>query len=274
MSDVFRFFLLGLGSGGLYALLSLGVVLVYRGSGVVNFAAGAFALFGASVYYECQSGFGDAGAMIAAVLATALLGVLVQLLIMGPMRHSSPLARVVATLAVMSVIQQGAVIRYGTANRFVTGILPVRPVKVLGVFIGENYLYILGTAMVLLIGLSVLYTRTRFGLLTTAVAENEIISASQGSSPQLIAAGNWALGGALAGLVGCLLVPISGLDTSVLPLSIVAALAAALVGGFNSFWLTVAGSLLIGVLQSETNRYVTDVGWSQAIPFIVIIIFL
>jgi ABC-type branched-subunit amino acid transport system ATPase component/ABC-type branched-subunit amino acid transport system permease subunit len=274
MSDVFRFFMLGLGSGGLYALLSLGVVLVYRGSGVVNFAAGAFALFGASIYYECQSGFGDAGAMIAAVLATALLGVLVQLLIMGPMRHSSPLARVVATLAVMSVIQQGAVIRYGTANRFVTGILPARPVKVLGVFIGENYLYIFGITVILLIVLSVLYTRTRFGLLTTAVAENEIIPASRGSSPQLIAAGNWALGGALAGLVGCLLVPISGLDTSVLPLSIVAALAAALVGGFNSFWLTVAGSLLIGVLQSETNRYVTAVGWSQAIPFIVIIVFL
>jgi ABC-type branched-subunit amino acid transport system ATPase component/ABC-type branched-subunit amino acid transport system permease subunit len=274
MSDVFRFFLLGLGSGGLYALLSLGVVLVYRGSGVVNFAAGAFALFGGSVYYETQKHIGDVPALILAVVATACLGVLVQLLIMGPMRHSSPLARVVATLAVMSVIQQSAVLRYGTGTRSVTGILPTGPVHIFGVVVGADYLYILAIIAVLLVGLSLLYTRTRFGLLTTAVAENEIIPASQGSSPPLIAAGNWALGGALAGLAGALLVPISGLDSQVLPLAIVAALAAALVGGFNSFWLTVAGSLLIGVLQSETNRYVTSVGWSDAIPFIVIVFFL
>jgi ABC-type branched-subunit amino acid transport system ATPase component/ABC-type branched-subunit amino acid transport system permease subunit len=274
MSDVFRFFLLGLGSGGLYALLSLGVVLVYRGSGVVNFAAGAFALFGGSAYYETQSHIGDVPALILAVVATAMLGVLVQLLIMGPMRHSSPLARVVATLAVMSVIQSGAVLLYGTGTRSVVGILPTGAVHIFGVPIGADYLYILLIIAVLLVVLSLIYSRTRFGLLTTAVAENEVIPASQGSSPPLIAAGNWALGGALAGLAGALLVPISGLDSQILPLAIVAALAAALVGGFNSFWLTVGGSLLIGVLQSETNRYVTAVGWSDAIPFIVIVFFL
>jgi sulfate-transporting ATPase len=274
MSDVFRFLLLGIGSGALDALLSLGVVLVYRGSGVVNFAAGAFALFGGSVYYEAQGALGDVGAIIVAIVATALLGLLVQVLIMGPMRHSSPLARVVATLAIVTVIQQGAVLKYGTQTIFVTGILPTGAVHLFGVVVGENYLYIMAIVAVLLILLSLAYTRTRFGLLTKAVAENEMIPASQGSSPALIAAGNWALGGALAGLAGALLVPISGLDNQVLPLAIVPVLAAALVGGFNSFWLTVGGSLLIGVLQSETNRYVTTPGWSDAIPFIVIVVFL
>ena len=188
MSDVFRFFLLGIGSGALYALLSLGVVLVYRGSGVVNFAAGAFALFGGSVYYETQGALGDAGALIVAAVATAALGLLVQVLIMGPMRHSSPLARVVATLAIVTVIQQGAVLKYGTQTIFVTGILPTGAVHLFGVVVGENYLYIMAIVAVLLILLSLAYTRTRFGLLTKAVAENEIIPASQGSSPALIAA--------------------------------------------------------------------------------------
>jgi sulfate-transporting ATPase len=274
MSDVFRFFLLGLGSGGLYALLALGIVLVYRGSGIVNFAAGAFALFGAAIFYECKPHFGNGGALAAAIVGTAILGVLVQMLIMGPMRNSSPLARVVATLAVMSVIQQGAVLRYTTTTQFVTGILPTQTVKIFGVYIGENYLYVLGITALLLIVLSVAYSRTRFGLWTAAVAENEMIPASQGISPSLIAAGNWALGGALAGLAGALLVPIVGLDPSALPLTIVASLAAALVGGFSSFWLTVVGALLIGVLQSETDRFVTAIGWSQAVPFVVIVVFL
>jgi ABC-type branched-subunit amino acid transport system ATPase component/ABC-type branched-subunit amino acid transport system permease subunit len=271
MSQVFLFFVLGLGSGALYALLSLGIVLVYRGSGIVNFAAGAFALFGAAIFYECQTPFGDGGAVAAAIVGTAILGVLVQMLIMGPMRNSSPLARVVATLAVMIVIQQGAVLKYTTTTQFVTGILPTQTVKIFGIYVGENYLYIMGITAVLLIVLSVVYSRTRFGLWTTAVAENELIPASQGISPSLIAAGNWALGGALAGLAGALLVPIVGLDSSTLPLTIVACLAAALIGGFNSFWLTVAGALLIGVLQSETDRYITTIGWDQAVPFFVIV---
>ena len=274
MSNVFLFFVLGLGSGALYALLSLGVVLVYRGSGVVNFAAGSFALFGAAIFYECQPHFGNGGALAAAIVGTAILGLLVQMLIMGPMRNSSPLARVVATLAVMTVIQQGAVLRYTTTTQFVTGLLPTQSVKILGVNVGENYLYILAITAFLLLVLSVVYSRTRFGLWTTAVAENEMIPASQGISPSLIAAGNWALGGALAGLAGALLVPIVGLDTSALPLTIVAALAAALVGGFSSFWLTAAGALLIGVLQSEADRYVAATGWPDAVPFVVIIVFL
>ncbi len=274
MSGVITFALLGLGSGGLYALLSLGVVLVYRGSGVVNFAAGAFALFGASVYYECSRHMAGGWSLLVCVVATAIVGLLVQLLIMGPMRRSSPLARVVATLAILSVIEEGGVLRYGTGTTFVTSLLPTHTVKILGADIGEEYLWILGITLVALVVLTLVYGRTRFGLLTSAVADNDVIAASQGSSPSLIAAANWALGGGLAGLSGGLLVPIIGLNATSLPLIIVIALAAALVGSFSSFWLTALAALLIGVIQSEMDRYVTAVGWSDAVPFIVIVVFL
>ena len=98
MSDMLRFFLLGFGPGGIYALLAMGIVLVYRGSGVVNFGAGGFALLGSATFYELRNtAIGTPGAIAVAILATACLGVLVQLLILHPMRAASPLARVVAT---------------------------------------------------------------------------------------------------------------------------------------------------------------------------------
>ena len=79
--DVIKFALLGLGPGGVYALLALGVVLVYRGSGVVNFAGGGFALFGAAVFFEFRDDLTTGGAIAVGVAAAAVLGALVQLLI-------------------------------------------------------------------------------------------------------------------------------------------------------------------------------------------------
>src|SRR5436305_100352 len=70
MTDFLKFFLLGLGAGGIYALLALGIVLVYRGSGIVNFASGGMALFGASVFVETRDSVGTPAAVVIGVVAT------------------------------------------------------------------------------------------------------------------------------------------------------------------------------------------------------------
>ena len=106
MTDLVRFALLGLGTGGIYALLGLGLVVIYRGSGVINFAQAWFALVGAYLVYRLQV-VGRARAVALAgraVLACALLGVLVHFLVMRPLRTASPLARVIATLGVLTVL--------------------------------------------------------------------------------------------------------------------------------------------------------------------------
>ena len=281
MSDFLRFLLLGLGSGGIYALLALGIVLVYRGSGVVNFAHGGLALVGGAIYYE----FRHAGALVAtvvAVAAAAAVAVLVQLLLMGPMRRSSPLARVIATLGVLSVLQAGAERRYGVITRSLTGFLPSGPVQITDhIIVAADRIWIVGVAIVLTIILATLYRRTVFGLATTAVAENERATAVLGWSPGRVALINWAAGGALAGLAGVLVVPIVGVSPSGLTLLVVPALSASLIGGFSSCPLTLAGGLLIGALESEAIFFqvkhqtifgvVSTTGFATAVPFAVII---
>jgi sulfate-transporting ATPase len=106
------------------------------------------------------------------------------------------------------------------------------------------------------------------------VAENQRASSSLGWSPDVIAIGNWVLGSALAGLAAILIAPIVTLDVSVMTNLMLAALAAALVAGFRSFPIATAVGLLVGIAQSEATRYVHQPGFSSAVPFIVIIVWM
>ena len=94
--EIVRYAVLGLGTGALYALIAAGLVTVYRGSGIVNFAQGAFVMVGGYADYEftTRAGLGFWPAMILTIAVTALLGALVQLVVLRPMRNSSPLTRV------------------------------------------------------------------------------------------------------------------------------------------------------------------------------------
>src|SRR5580765_3335754 len=111
--EVLRFALLGLGLGALYALASQGLMVIYRGSGVLNFAHGAIGMVGAYVEWEVKEEYGQnvVVAWIAGLLVCALLGALTHLLIMRQLRRASPLARIVATLGVLIVLQAGAILR-------------------------------------------------------------------------------------------------------------------------------------------------------------------
>src|SRR5262245_11929347 len=261
MNEVVQFALLGLGTGAIYALLGQGIVVIYRGSGTVNFAHGAMAMVGAFLFWELRSnhGFPFPAALLLAVAVVAAIGAALQVLVMGPLRGSSPLARLVATLGLLTVLTAGATLHWGTQQQLVESSLPQRlwTLDGLGVHlvITSDRLYLLLIALLLTLLLTVVYGRTQFGRSVTAVAENERVAALLGISPGLIATANWAIGGALAALAGVLVVPITGVQVSQLTFLVLPALAAALAGRFVSFSGALAGGLVIGVLQSELARY-------------------
>ncbi|MET7688972.1 branched-chain amino acid ABC transporter permease/ATP-binding protein [Streptomyces sp. NPDC005483] len=273
MDDILRFALLGLGLGALYALTAHGIVLVYRGSGVLNLAHGAIGMAGAYVQWELAANDGVPywPAVACGVLTSAALGVLTHLLVIRPLRRASSLARLVGTLAVFIVLTAVAVKRYGDSLQLLPGKLPTRLLTIAGATVSEDRVWLLGIALAVTAVLHLLYRRTLFGLGTTAVAENEHVAASLGWSPELVATGNWALGSALAGLTGILIVPVIGLSVTGLTTLLLSALAAALIGRFSSFPVTLAGGLAIGLVQSELTRFGTGVtGLAASVPFLFI----
>ncbi|MGC9537436.1 ABC transporter permease subunit [Streptomyces sp. UG1] len=276
MGVLIQFVVLGLCTGALYALAALGVVIVHRGSGVINFAHSAVGALGAYTFYELH----DAGhhsfliAFVPSLVVCALAGLIIQFGVMRPLRDSSPLTHLLATLGVLALVQGLLSLHYREATLAVASSLPRGRVSMGGIHVGEDRLLILGIVLVAAVMLALLYGGTRFGRATAAVAENQLGASYLGLSPGLIAGANWAIGSMLAGTAAILLAPITGLQIGQLTLLIVPALAAAVVGNMNSFPLTVLAGLVIGVAETLAARYANGADWGSAAPFLLVLIVL
>jgi ABC-type branched-subunit amino acid transport system ATPase component/ABC-type branched-subunit amino acid transport system permease subunit len=277
--DALNYAFLGLGTGAIYALLGLGLVVIYRGSGVINFAHGGLAMAGAYIAMDLQLNRHQtvAFSIAAAVVGTAVLGLLVQLLVMRPLRSASPIARVIATLGVLTVISEILLLRYGSTQFIVPLPLPSSPVE-LGsdVVVAQQNLTLVGVALAATGALVLLMARTRIGYAVTAAAEQPRAAAALGWSPQLLSALTWLTGGALAGVAGALFPATSTGFMSVPQMSvlIIGALATALLAEFRSYPTVLLGGLALGVAQALATNYVNQTGIADAIPFLVIIVVL
>jgi sulfate-transporting ATPase len=286
MTDLFRFALLGLGTGGIYALLGLGLVVIYRGSGVINFAQSGFALVGAYLTYRFQvlDGHGTFFSLAAAIVCCAVLGVAVHWLVMRPLRTASPLARVIATLGVLTVVTQSIVLKFGAKQVITHSPIPTDAVNLPGdIVVGRYGFYLVAIAAAMALLLTVTSTRTRFGYAISAAAENGRAASALGWSPDVLASVTWAVGGGLAAVAGALLPATTSGFMSPIPFSIliIGGLATALLGGFKSYPLALVGGVLLGVAQALALHWSTDLlaaqhrpGVPDAVPFLVIIVVL
>ena len=277
MGEVIQFALLGLGVGALYAFASQGLIVIYRGSGVLNFSLGATAIAGVFMQWELQyeQGWPFIPAAIVGIALSALLGALTHWVIMRPLRRASSLIRVIATLGVLITIQAGVVIRYGSNPRQVDSWLPTDRVTLWGdVSITVDRLILLAISSASAGLLWLLYRSSQFGLATEAVSESERSASAVGISPNRIAILNWSLGSAVAAFAGILVVPIITLQVTAMTSLVLAALAAALVGDFRSFPIATAAGLGLGIGQTVVGRYVDQQGLGPSLPFLVIIVFL
>jgi sulfate-transporting ATPase len=276
MSQVFQFAVIGLGAGSLYAIAAIGLVLVFRGSRVVNFAQGAMGMMAAYVFYELHQNWhlSVVLAIPAGLLVSGALGAAFYYFEIRQLKDASNLIKIVATLALFVIAQEVINLVFGAQPRTVNSSLPTNSVTILGASIGEDRLWIFGIVIVLTVVLWAIYKYTTFGLATTAVAENPTAAATLAISPDVVAAANWFIGAALGGLAAILLVPITTLSAENLSLIVIPILAAAVIGGFSSFPITTIAGLVLGVAQSEVTRYVSTPGWDTAVPFIAVTLIL
>jgi ABC-type branched-subunit amino acid transport system ATPase component/ABC-type branched-subunit amino acid transport system permease subunit len=277
MNEVIRFALLGLGVGALYAFASQGLIVIYRGTGVLNFSLGATAIAGVFLEWELQyeHGWPFLAAALVGVALSAFLGVLTHWVIMRPLRKASSLVRVIATLGVLVFFQAGVVIRYGSNPRQVASWLPTNRITLWAdVSTTADRLILLAIACVSALGLWLLYRSSQFGLATEAVSESEKSASAVGVSPNQIAVLNWALGSALAAIAGILVVPIITLQVTAMTGLVLAGLAAALIADFRSFPTATAAGFALGIGQTLVGRFVHQTGLGPSLPFLVVIVFL
>jgi ABC-type branched-subunit amino acid transport system ATPase component/branched-subunit amino acid ABC-type transport system permease component len=288
--------LLGLGNGGVFAALALALVLTYRSSGVINFATGAMALHGAYMYAYLRSGqllvlipglpttvdlggnLGFGPAVLISLLINTLLGALLYFVVFRPLRNAPQLARAVASLGVLVVIQELMALRVGTSPVSVSAIFPAHQWKWGSLIVMSDRFYLALSVVALTLLLTAYFRYTRFGLATRAAADSEAGAYVSGVSPDRVALMNWMISAAVAGAAGILIAPVSPLTPLSYTLFIVPALAAALVGGFKNLVPTMLAGIGIGMVQSEAfgqaamHSWLPRSGSSELVPLIVILI--
>jgi len=297
VSSYILFLLLGLGSGAVYGMLALGLVLKHRSGGVVDFGHGAVAMFIAYVYLglrqtgtlqlpwlwlphaiDLGGAMGTWPAIAVSLVYAAIFGAILYVLIYRPLRTATALTRVCASVGTMLALQAIAVLNFGTTAQSTPAILPDRPFKIGDITVPVDRLWFAGIVIVLAAALAATYRFTRFGLATRASAENEQGAALVGLNADRIAAGNWIIATVLAGIAGILIAPVSTVDPTSYTLFIVPALGCALLARFQSFAVAAGAGLVLGMLQSEITKLISVASWlpqeglPQALPFLLIVL--
>jgi len=288
VQQVLLYALLGLGSGALIAGIALGVVLTYRGSGIINLATGGFAMLAGYAFWALRVDllhWSTGPALLASLIVVLIVGAATELVAFRPLRTASPLAKLVSSLGVLLVLQASMLLAFGSSEQPEPNVLPQNTVSMLGAVIPIDRFIITGIVIVLSAGLWALYRFTRFGLATRAASENEVAAMLGGLSPNALSMVNTLLSCAIAGGIGILAASITQLDTETLPLQIVPALAAALLARFTSFGIACAAGIGLGIIESEI-QYVSNLSWfptsgGTAIPgvaelviFVLIVLFM
>jgi len=255
VQQILLFILLGLGSGALIAAIALGVVVSYRGSGVINLATGGVAMLAGYAFWALRTGRLGPHLAVAPALALSLVfvlavGVAIEFVAFRPLRAAAPLAKLVASLGVLLVAQASMLLAFGTTQQPEPVVLPQNTVAMLGAVIPVDRFILAGIVIVAAAGLAALYRWARFGLATRAASENETAAVLSGLSPSSVSLVNTLIASLIAGGVGILAAAITELDPATLPLQIVPALAAALLARFTSFGIACAAGLGLGILDS------------------------
>lgn len=279
MTEYVNFMLLGLGNGAVFAALAVALVMVYRSSGVLNFATGALALHAAYTYAFLRQGrllviipflpkTVDVGgewsfwpAFIVTVAIEALMGVLIYALVFRPLRNRAPVVKAVASVGLLALLTGLIAERAGRQQVVVKPIFPRENYEFAGLqFVGDR-VYLAGTILLIAIAVAALYRYTRFGLATRAAAETEVGALVSGLSPERIAYINWALSAAVAAVAGILIAPLTPLLPATYTLFVVPALAAAVLGNFTSVLVAGVAGVLIGMINALTVFMRTRFGW-------------
>ena len=246
-----QFLATGLLTGGIYALIALGLVLIYKSSRVFNFAQGHILMLGAFVAWWFTENLGLSVwlAFGAAMGIAVLLGLLIERLALRPLIGQPILATVMMTLALSQFLQGVAILAFGAYQRALPNLFPIQPIVLGGVRLKLNLTLAFAIGMLCFVVLALFFRFTRAGLAMRATAEDHQLAQSVGLRVPRIFALAWAIASVVATVGGVLLANISGVE---LNLSIISlkAFPAVLFGGLESIPGAIVGGLTVGVIEN------------------------
>ncbi|MEM7581884.1 MAG: branched-chain amino acid ABC transporter permease [Acidobacteriota bacterium] len=248
--DFLQLLISGTSQGCVYGLIALGFVLIYKATEMVNFAQGDVMMVGAFLAYTFINvmGWPFWWGFLAAVASMALLGMVLERVVLRPMIGEPPFAVLMITIGLGFVLRALASAIWGPEPRNIDSPLSGGVFRAGELAVGhENVAIIVGTAL-LCGALALFFARTRLGVAMQAASQNQLAAYYVGIPVKRITSMVWALAAAIAAVAGVLVAPISLIDPMMGFIGI-KAFAAAIVGGFGNLRGAMLGGLLIGVVE-------------------------
>ena len=245
----------GLLAGTMYSLVAIGFVLIYKASGVFNYAQGAILLFAALTFVSLtDQGMPAVAAVALTIAALVALSVSVERLVLRPLTNRSPMTLFMATLGLSYIIEGLSQGLMGSQVRAIDLGIEDLPIFLGDILISRFDLIAAGVAGVLVLALSLLFNKTRIGISLRGVADDTRAALSIGTDINRI----WQIVWTVAGLVGLVAGLLWGARQGVqfsLSLVVLKALPVLIIGGFTSIGGAIAGGLIVGASEALAETY-------------------
>lgn len=271
--------ILGLSTGATYSLVAIGLVMMYKVSGVMNFAYANMGMFVTYLIWWLATGAGvNLYVSIAIGIAfAAVMGVVVERYGLRPIRHLSHASMLIVTFGILMILEGLAMQIWGTDYKAFPELVTGAPY----VFRGDFGIFVLRRQDILifsiLIAVSIallIFTRyTKFGIAVRAVSENEETAGYMGINVGSVLAFSWGVGASMAAVVGIVAAPKVFVSPTMLTYYQIQGFTAAVLGGFETFTGAVFGGLILGVIEKLVGNYISE-GFKATISLVIIIIVL
>jgi len=277
MALFFTQLLNGIQNGAVYASLEVALVLIFRTTGILNFAQGEIALFSTYIVWKLTTtGMWVWLAILITIVISFVIGALIERIIIRQVEQSAPLVIVIVTIGMFLAINSLTQLQFGSGQHALPSFYPQHTWRPGGVLISSNTLALVGVLGVECLVLYVVLQRTKLGLAFRGVASNPESSRLLGVPVGRILMVGWGLAAAVGAVAGALVVPTTtGLVPSSMQQILGFSCAAAALGGFDSVIGAVVGGMIVGVADALTIGYVHALrGIDLLVPFTLILLVL
>lgn len=264
----------GLANGAILALAALGFVLIYKATGVINFAQGEFMLVGAYVIFAAMVTYSLhwAVAVAIALVVAILLGVGVERLILRPLVGQPIISVIMVTIGLALFLRSAVQIIFGTQPQRFPEFIPRGTVNILGATVPQNRLWGIGLAAVALGAFTLFFQHSRDGVAMRAVADDQQAALTMGISVRRVFAMSWALAGVTAVIGGMLVANLIGVSGGIVSFGLLV-FPVVILGGLDSVPGAMLGGAIIGLLITYTGAYLGG-GLQSVIPYVILVFIL
>ncbi|MDK4742161.1 branched-chain amino acid ABC transporter permease [Rhizobium sp. CNPSo 3464] len=271
--NLLPFVISGLGIGAVYALSGVGLVVLFRATGVLNFAFGAVGAIGAHCAWQLlEWKMPLAVAILAAVAVSTAISFLYGRIFAPMLSHRDIVVRAVGTLAPALILIAIMGVIWGELPRRLQFPTDQMFVSIFAVRLTFTRIIAIILAVVMVVAITLLLTRTRLGLDMRALANDRDLSAILGVRILYTETAAWIMTGIFSGFAGLLLADLVRLQGTFLTLLVIPAIAAAILGQLQSLWQTAVAGILIGIAEAVLTPIAWISPYRAAAPFVIALI--